>query len=333
MPTAMPEMLARFRGGSAPAPAPPPRISDEALARGATASAYAFSNAATAPSPAQSVRELREAEPATRAPAAAEERERIDYLWHDTASEDHIVRARSMKRQASAHGIEDEWLPSHAATDSSKEAATIRAIVAERRPSSMEEVARLYEEALDRGGERLFCLVRGELTLSFEPVEALRVTLSVITPFLTDGRLKEAYDSAREALQTSESLAPAIAATHKDRVDDAMKSALRASYATIESVIERALIEDRAFSRRKVFGHRFVRGLLHPWSRSSSSSATAGAVPVYVPDDGAQALPLMSRVPMRLIVEVRPTQDAVESHPLALRVVALGRVFEPSRGR
>jgi hypothetical protein len=43
----------------------------------------------------------------------------------------------------------------------------------------------------------------------------------------------------------------------------------------------------------------------------------------------------MGRVDIRAIVEVRPNQDALESHPLALRMLSLGRLVDRTltRGR
>ena len=238
-------------------------------------------------------------------------------------------------KQDAANDLGDEWLaPTAGVANSSNDGAEIRAILLERQPTSIDELARLYEETLDRGADRLLCLVRGELTLSFEPIDAVRATLAVVTPFLADTRLKEAYDAAQEALRATGGLAPAIAASHKERLDEAMRAASRNSYPAMESLIERSLIEERAFSRRKVFGGSFVRGLLQPSNRSALPAHASGGVPVYVPDAGAESLPLMRSVPVRLIAEVRPTQDAVESHPLALRVVALGRVVDLGpRGR
>lgn len=331
MPSAMPEMISRMVASHQPQHvAPPPRISDAALARGATASAYAASNAATEARPAGAAADREIAVQASARAASSPQvcGERIDYLWHDKLAEEDILRASSMKKEGQRADPDDEWLSAdHVAASASKEASGVRAILGQRQPRSIDEVQELYDKALDAGAERLYCLVRGEVTLSFESIEALRVTLSVITPFLGDARLKEAYEAAQEALRTSGGVAPAVAASHKERVDEALRAASRGASATIEAVIDRALIESRSFSRRRVFGAQLVRGLLQPSARGSSGSA-ASHVPVYLPDAAAEELPLMRSVPMRLIVEVRPAQDAVEAHPLALRVVAVARVVE-----
>jgi hypothetical protein len=245
-------------------------------------------------------------------------RTRVDYLWHDAAAEQGILR-----------DAEAEWTAASNGASGPKGEAFVRGILADGKPMSIEDITRRYEEALDRGGERLFCLAGGELTLSFEPVDALRVTLSVVTPLLGDARLKEAYDAAQEALRTGTSIAPAIALSHKQRIDEATKAALRGSLdpaeSAIESVVERALLEDRAFARCRVFAGSFVRCSL---GVGSSRSGSPVPVPVYLPEAGARELPLMRVAPMRLVVEVRPSQDAAEPHPLALRALALARVVE-----
>ncbi len=56
-------------------------------------------------------------------------------------------------------------------------------------------------------------------------------------------------------------------------------------------------------------------------------------MPAYLPEALADKLPLLTSMKARLIAEVTPSQDQYESHPHALRVVALGRVmgFEAMR--
>jgi hypothetical protein len=55
-------------------------------------------------------------------------------------------------------------------------------------------------------------------------------------------------------------------------------------------------------------------------------------VPTYLPAELDKQLPLFPRFPVRLVVEVVPQQDASESHPVALRALAVARQFS-ARGR
>jgi hypothetical protein len=260
-------------------------------------------------------------------------RERVDYLWHDESAEDDILRALALKRPETPGEDGDEWLtPATASAARSAETAGVREILSRREPRSHEGLAAAYEEALDEGAERFHALVRGEIALSFEPVEHLRVTLSVVTPLLADARLKDAYDAAQEALRTTGGVASAVAMSHKERVDEALRAAARGSFPAFESVIDRALVEGRAFCRRRVFGATFVRGLLLGAPRSGPQPGPTG-IPIYLPDAAADTLPLMRSTLVRAVVEVRPAQDAVEAHALGLRVVALARVVDLSHRR
>jgi hypothetical protein len=55
-------------------------------------------------------------------------------------------------------------------------------------------------------------------------------------------------------------------------------------------------------------------------------------VPVYLPEAAAKKLPLYQRFKARLIAEVQLAVDQYETHPAALRVLAVGRLV-PAPGR
>ncbi len=327
MPSAMPQIVARAVGMAPPGapflapsagPTPPAPIGG----------AYAFSNAA-----AGGVHE-RGAPDARAATPLRASRERIDYLWHAVASESAILCCASVADEATS-AQEEEWLPDEGA----EQIAAVRALLRKQPVTPLEDLVTRYEGALDRGERALHCLVRGDLVQTYDPIEALRVTLTVVPPHLVapqggDARVRDAHEAAREALRSPVALPPAVAASHRERLDEAMKAALRAGHAPLEAVVERALVEGRALARRRVFGRSFARAHLHPAGRTAGTASTSSTVPVYLTDDAAEALPLMARVAVRLVVEVRPAQDAAESHPLALRCVALARVVElGARGR
>lgn len=294
----------------------------------AASSAFAASNAAREPEN-QAVTPQASASPRARPEPT---RHRVDYLWHDTLAELEMLRAASREIERKSE-IEDEWLTSPGVVHATKELTQLRRLLQTGTPRSTEEVLRLYEESLDAGNDRLLCLVSGELHLSFEPIEMLRVTLSVITPFLaTDAALKHAYDAAHEALKTPGGLAPSIAASHKERVDEAIRQAIRSPAASLDAVIDRALMEARAFNRRRVFGGSLVRAMLQPPGTARGKDAP-NAVPSYLTDAAAEQLPLMRSIPSRMIVEVRPSQDGVELNLLAFRVLAIAREVSLSRNR
>jgi hypothetical protein len=86
----------------------------------------------------------------------------------------------------------------------------------------------------------------------------------------------------------------------------------------LDAHVERVLLEKRRYQRRTVFGGPCIRALLGQGS---------SAVPAYLPDALADKLPLVTSMKVRLCAEICPSQDQYESHPHALRVVALGRVM------
>ncbi|MDI1430655.1 DUF2169 family type VI secretion system accessory protein [Polyangium sorediatum] len=110
--------------------------------------------------------------------------------------------------------------------------------------------------------------------------------------------------------------------------DASEASRLRESYAARtpapageerDELVARALCEERHYERRRLLGGPHLRALLHP-------PGEPDPMVVYLPAALADELPLFSRFPARLLVEVHFTVDPQEKLPIALRAVALGRV-------
>jgi hypothetical protein len=82
---------------------------------------------------------------------------------------------------------------------------------------------------------------------------------------------------------------------------------------------QRMLLEQRHYQKRMVFGQEWIRALMNvPPTRDS--------VPTYLPAALAKELPMFQSFPARLLAESHLQQDQYESHDLALKVLALGRV-------
>ena len=110
------------------------------------------------------------------------------------------------------------------------------------------------------------------------------------------------------------------------RIHEALGQSKRAVTSDhVEAQVERALLEQRHYQRRKVFGAKHLRGLLVPVGGRDP-------VPAYLPEALRTRLPLFESFPARLIAEVSPRQDRNESHWLSLRVLALARLVA-KRGR
>jgi hypothetical protein len=183
-------------------------------------------------------------------------------------------------------------------------------------------------------------LVTGELELPFDEVAALRATVTTVSPLMgQDDALKASVQAAKEFLTTPGLMsAPAVAEGLTKRIEDAFaqgKRVVPAGY--LEAQRERALLEQRQYQRRAVFGGKHVRGLLRMEGAEATArtakQAPAGPppVPAYLPDDIAEALPMYPRFRVRMVVELRLAADRYESHAAALRVLAIARSAPPPK--
>jgi hypothetical protein len=171
-------------------------------------------------------------------------------------------------------------------------------------------------------------LFAGELHFPFDELATLRATLTTVTPIVgNDENLKAAVEVAKEFLMMPGlSSAPAVAEGLTTRIKDAFgqgKRVVPAGY--LEAQTERALLDQRHYQRRTVFGGTYLRALLQV-------PAGPSGVPVYLKEELSTRLPSYQRFKARMIVEVHLSADQFESHPAALRVVALGRVAASPRG-
>jgi hypothetical protein len=164
-------------------------------------------------------------------------------------------------------------------------------------------------------------LVAGELTMLFDAAESLKAALGAVAPFAmgADKKLKEAFDAAAEGLKSPwlQGSTRAIETLHGRVVEAFSQGAWSLPHGWLEQQIERAVVERRAYQRRKVLGQPRVRALL---------GGGAMATPAYLAEEIADLLPLFARFAVRVVAEVHLSQDQFEAQPYALKVLALGRV-------
>lgn len=178
--------------------------------------------------------------------------------------------------------------------------------------------------AIGRHGsyEPPLAMVAGELVLCFDETESLRSLIRIASPFVPGNKkLSEAVEGATRALevpgsQVTGALFEVLSAQLKEAFEPSRRT-LPVDYLEVASA--RALVEARAYRRREILGTRSIRSLLH-------FSETNPPVPVYVPETAGPMLPLRQSLAVRLIVHVDLQQDATETHPLALRPVAIAGV-------
>jgi hypothetical protein len=284
---------------------------------------------AAAPSPVTPEPPPAAARPMVRATAS----EIVDLLWLDPKAPD---RARLEPRWQELIARLRPQPPAIEADDDPPEdppevvdRRDVVGVLAEADPTPLEDLDLAIEEATSPSGVFTppLALVTGELALTFDPIESLKAALAAIAPFAAgpDKKLKEAFDAAAQGLDspwTRES--PRAAEALSARLAEAFPhGAWSLPPGWLDQQVERAVVEKRAYQRRKVFGKTWIRALLV--QRGGAS------VPVFLPDDLADELPLYARFSARLLTEVQLQQDQYETHPYALRTLALARVTTPPR--
>jgi hypothetical protein len=180
------------------------------------------------------------------------------------------------------------------------------------------------ERALDDANdlEMPLFLVSGELKPTWDEVEMLKAAVRVAQPLATnDKRLTAAVTVANDAASASTPPSTETAAALSRQVESALRDLSLPPRYFAENV-ERILLEGRAYKKRTVLGELRIRCDL----------ALGGTQwPTYLPEAVGAHLPMLPSFGVVALVEVRPREDASESHAEALVVTALGRVVRALR--
>jgi hypothetical protein len=162
-------------------------------------------------------------------------------------------------------------------------------------------------------------LVAGELRVATDELEALRIGVAVAKPLAAgDKRLAAALTVATDALAGS-ALTPETAVSLLGKLDAATRElSLPPRY--LIDIVERTVLETRSYKRRTLLGAARLRGDL--------TVPSLGAIPVYLPESVATLLPLLPSFPAMLLAELRPREDASETHAESLLALAVGRVLQ-----
>ena len=172
-------------------------------------------------------------------------------------------------------------------------------------------------------------VVEGDLVFGLDEREVLKTTAACAKPLSKDNkRLQDVLAGVDEVLSTPLLLGAAGASDSLLReVLSAVSQSKRAlPVKVLEEHVERLLLSQRAYQLRTVLGGPQIRATLIP-ARDSLALVS------YLPEAVGPKLPLSLRFRSRLVAEVHPSPDPQEPAPLALRVVAIGRVVPvPGRG-
>jgi hypothetical protein len=166
-------------------------------------------------------------------------------------------------------------------------------------------------------------VLSGELRFPFDEVEHLKAAAAAAKPLAKDDkRLGDLIDTVNELAGTLllQGSPGAIDSLLKDLSSAVSQSKRPLPVKFLDAHLERVLLEQRRYQKRTVFGAPMLRGLFTP-------TGSSAALPAYLPESVADKLPLVVQMKVRLIAEASSSQDQYESHPQALRVVALGRAM------
>lgn len=169
---------------------------------------------------------------------------------------------------------------------------------------------------------RPLLVLSGDLTFPFDEIEALKAAITAAEPRIAGNtKLLSAVNAANELLKapwlrSSSGLAEGATALISEAFALGDPTG---SPGYLDARAERTLLDQRHYQRRTVFGEL--------WIRSSLASVHAKqAIPTYLPDNLSKILPMFRTMRVRIIAEAHVQQDQYEASPIALRVVALGRL-------
>jgi hypothetical protein len=166
-------------------------------------------------------------------------------------------------------------------------------------------------------------LLSGSLSFPLDDIEMLKATVAAAAPMAAnDKKLREVLDFIEGVLKMPLEGAPEVTSGFILRIREAWSKANR--FLPSDHLVthtERLLLNQRQYVKRELLDEEWIRALF-------SSDGSTATIPTYVPAKLSKRLPLFRQFPARLIVDVLPQQDMYESHPVALRVVALARLLE-----
>lgn len=210
------------------------------------------------------------------------------------------------------------------ATAGAAERSDVLRILTGVKPLSGEDVLSTSASSVDESGafSPALVIVTGELQLTFDEIESLKAYITAATPIASaDKRLREAVDSATEALKSSWPPSAPLAESYTVRIKEAFAQANRAVPAHyLDAAAERALLSQRHFQKRTILGKNRLRCLMTPAQGGSP-------IPVYLPESLATQLPMFQRFRATIAAETQGQQDQYETHPIALVALALARLL------
>lgn len=306
--------------GVSPAPAltPPPRavLSPATFAAASVAHSSPPREEPVAPTPS------REATPA----ATGKRSEHTQLIWYEPGSVER-VRAYFSDLIDELDFVEPDPKRDLASDDPAEAKAHHHClgVLSRGRPGGARSLHEAFDDASADGAfVAPIVLLEGDLRPCFDAVAEVERLVALLEPLaLGDDKLQGELEQVGKLLDSSYSLRVGGTAERVSRqLEQLFTPKHRAAVEGIGDKVQRLLLEDRAFARRKVFGASQLRATL-------TCSDTDDPVVAYLPEEIGEQLPLFASFRSRVLAEVHPRQDAAERHPLALSVVAVGRLVRP----
>jgi hypothetical protein len=253
----------------------------------------------------------------------------LDLLWCNPDAAARVRRKPAWREslaslEAGKLDLETDGAPAGDDPDKVEARREINHVLSRAQPSGADGVDRALNDAIRADGRfaPALILLLGELRFDFDELEMLKATLACATPFATgDEELTKALDSAREFLATPGVVAaPEVTRGMTKRVRDAFhaqKRVVAENY--LDDQTERVLLERRAFQTLPVFGAPHLRCMFY-------FAASDVGIPTYLPEPLKKKLPLFRRMRARMLAEAHFQADQYESHPAALKPVAVARI-------
>ncbi len=245
----------------------------------------------------------------------------IEVVWVEAAVEvTQAMASKSLRGQLARDASDDEWVAAAEAAGGAAERTRrdVARVFRDAKVLDLDRVGSILSTTLqDDPAERAFVVLSGELVWTFDPSESLRAWIAVGTPMAADPRIKEAIEHAERTRLESIAAVPDVLLAAVERLRDAVKTVTKmVGASTIESSVERYVIEERGFGRRRLWGERRLRAHLHGRVRAP--------IPLYFPESAGWDAPLAQRFPARILGELRNRQDPTEASPVCVRALAFG---------
>jgi len=256
------------------------------------------------------------------------ERLRLELLWSDEQAGERLAFDAPLMRFADKTPARRRLFGRPTTgEDASHRAQEIMDVLASAAPTNPTDFDALRTSTLrqNQGAAPPLCVVRGALVLLFDEQEALRATIGFASPFNRgDRNLKVAVEMGEAIADSEWSIGKSIESAIS-RIREALAKVARELTVEVQhSNVTRKLLEKRKFRTAVALGAEHLRADFVPAERATP-------VPMYLPMELKEQLPLYERLPITALVEVRTRQDEVEVSAHALSVLAIARDLDTQR--